>query len=82
MVEIVILSDSQSRVMVFVADFIERNGWPPTTREIADALGYSSPASAHAHLERLRNLGYLEGSGRRLRLGWRAKGQDAGVSGG
>ena len=73
------LSEPQARVMVFISDFIDENGWSPTIREIADGLGYGSTSTVHAHIQRLILLGYLEGSGRKLRLGWRAKGQDAGV---
>ena len=68
------LSDSQSRVMVFIADFIDENGYTPTIREITDGLGYGSTSTVHAHIQRLIALGYLEGSGRRMKLGWRARG--------
>jgi len=74
-----VIGEAQARIMVFISEFIEENGWSPTIREIQAALGYASPSTVYTHLERLRLLGYLEGTGRRLRLGWRAKGQDAGV---
>ena len=70
------LSDTQARVLVFISDFIDKNGWSPTIREITDGLGYGSTSTVHAHIQRLIHQGYLEGSGRTLRLGWRAKGSE------
>jgi len=68
------LSEPQAKIVTFIADFIEEHGWPPTMREIQLALGYGSPSTVHNHIHRLVHLGYLEGSGRRMKLGWRAQG--------
>jgi len=72
------VTETKARIMVFISEFIESNGWSPTIREIAAAMG-TNPSTIHAHLADLRSLGYLEGSGRTLRLGWRAKGSERGV---
>lgn len=69
---------AQRRVYEFVAAFIHEHGYAPTVREIQVGLGYGSTSTVHHHLQAIVLLGYLAGSGRRLRLGWRT-GQDAGV---
>jgi repressor LexA len=61
------MTSIQARVFDFVRDFRDEHGYPPTVREIRDALGYGSTASVQRHLNNLRRLGYLEGTGRRLR---------------
>ena len=35
-------------------------GYPPSVREIGDAVGLTSPSSVHAHLSTLQRLGYLK----------------------
>lgn len=47
------LTSKQNAVLDFLKKSIAKNGFPPTVREICSALGLSSPATAHAHLETL-----------------------------
>ncbi|MFN0028620.1 MAG: transcriptional repressor LexA [Acidimicrobiales bacterium] len=46
-----------------ILDVIERQvaarGYPPSVREIGDAVGLGSPSTVHAHLSTLERLGYL-----------------------
>jgi repressor LexA len=46
-----------------ILDFIERNiderGFPPSVREIGEAVGLTSPSTVHNHLSTLQRLGYL-----------------------
>ncbi|MEZ5266376.1 MAG: transcriptional repressor LexA [Acidimicrobiia bacterium] len=46
-----------------ILDVIERQvaakGYPPSVREIGDAVGLGSPSTVHAHLNTLERLGYL-----------------------
>jgi repressor LexA len=46
-----------------ILDFIERNmrerGYPPSVREIGEAIGLTSPSTVHSHLRTLTRLGYL-----------------------
>ena len=46
-----------------ILDFIERNmrerGYPPSVREIGEAVGLRSSATVHNHLTTLQKLGYL-----------------------
>lgn len=64
------LTDKQRRILEFIASVMEREGRPPTVREIAAAFGYSSPKAADDHLAALERKGYLERSStsRGLRL--------------
>ena len=65
------MSPVQARVYGYVAQYLQDSGYPPTVREIQAHFGYGSPATVQAHLNLLRDKGFLAGSGRRLRLGWR-----------
>ena len=56
------LSDRQLQVLRFVRDHVAAQGRPPTLREIADALGFSSHSSAQACITSLVNKGALERS--------------------
>jgi repressor LexA len=46
-----------------ILDVIERQvaskGYPPSVREIGEAVGLGSPSTVHAHLSTLERLGYL-----------------------
>jgi repressor LexA len=46
-----------------ILDFIERQmrerGYPPSVREIGEAVGLTSPSTVHSHLNTLSRLGYL-----------------------
>lgn len=54
------LTSKQNAVLDFLKKSIAKNGFPPTVREICSALGLSSPATAHAHLETLEKKGYIK----------------------
>lgn len=54
------LSDPQRRIRQFLEDFIQRRGFPPSLREIADAVGLSSTSSVSYHLGRLRKMGLVD----------------------
>lgn len=49
----------QYNVYKVVKEFIEKNGYSPSVREICDILGYSSPATAETHLQKLKDKGYI-----------------------
>jgi len=52
------LTVSQSSVFRKLKRFIEKNGYPPTSRELGDILGMKAP-SVHEHLCRLEDKGYI-----------------------
>ena len=49
----VTLYKRQREILDFVSQFIQKKGFSPTLQEIADALGLSSLATVHEHLEAL-----------------------------
>ena len=53
------LTSKQNMVLDYLKQSIAKNGYPPTVREIGEALGLSSPATIHAHLNTLESKGYI-----------------------
>lgn len=51
--------DAKEKIFRFIIDGIERNGYPPTVREICDGVGLASPASVHRYLRILTDEGLL-----------------------
>jgi repressor LexA len=67
----VTLYKRQRQIVDFLAQYIQRNGYSPTLREIADALGVSSLATVHEHLQALERKHVIrrhEGSARGIEL--------------
>ncbi len=54
------LTQKQSEVLWFVQCFAEAEGYPPTRREIADAMGCKSETAAFQHLRALDKKGWIE----------------------
>jgi repressor LexA len=53
------LTDRQRRILEFIRDWVERYGYPPSVREIAEAVGLVSPSSVAYQLKELEKKGYL-----------------------
>jgi repressor LexA len=53
------LTDRQLEVLRFIARQIEQNGYPPTIREIGEALDIRSTNGVNDHLKALERKGYL-----------------------
>ena len=56
------LTTKQRQVLDFLKSEIRQHGYPPTVREICDAVGLSSTSTVHAHLETLERKGYIRRS--------------------
>ncbi len=54
------LTKRQNEILDFIKSYIVKYGYPPTVREIGAALGVSSPATIHAHLENLEEKGVIK----------------------
>ena len=54
------LTKRQEDALKFIKTYIVSHGYPPTVREIAEALGVNSPATIQAHLDCLANKGYIK----------------------
>ncbi|MBD0348625.1 MAG: transcriptional repressor LexA [Thermoleophilia bacterium] len=53
------LTDRQREIYDFVVQYVEGQGYPPTVREIGEAVGLASPSTVHAHLANLERAGLL-----------------------
>jgi repressor LexA len=53
------LSDTQRRIMAAIRKAIERDGYPPTVREIGAEVGLASPAAVVYQLGELTRKGHL-----------------------
>ncbi|MEN9989991.1 MAG: transcriptional repressor LexA [Actinomycetota bacterium] len=53
------LSARQRQVLDAIRDLRSQNDMPPTLREIAEAVGLKSVASAKYQIDQLKNMGYL-----------------------
>jgi repressor LexA len=53
------LTDRQREIYEFVTRYVDRHGYPPTVREIGEAVSLASPSTVHAHLANLERAGYL-----------------------
>ena len=63
--------DKQNQILSFIEQQIEEKGFPPTVREICEAVGLNSPSTVHGYLKRLEKNGLLtktRGSSRGLKL--------------
>jgi repressor LexA len=53
------LTARQQRIVDFIAETVRDRGYPPTVREIGEAVGLTSSSSVHAQLANLQRLGLL-----------------------
>jgi repressor LexA len=53
------LTGRQQEIWEFLVDYVDRVGYPPTVREIGEAVGLASPSTVHAHLANLERAGLL-----------------------
>ena len=53
------LTSRQKDVLDFVKSYIVSHGYPPTVREIGQALNISSPATIHSHLKKKKKKGII-----------------------
>jgi repressor LexA len=54
-----LLTDRQREIYEYVAAYLREHGYPPTVREIGEAVGLASPSTVHAHLANLERAGYV-----------------------
>lgn len=61
------LGPRQTRILTFITGFTRLHGYPPSVREIGEAIGLTSTSSVHWHLRALESKGYLRRAGQRSR---------------
>jgi repressor LexA len=54
------LTERQQQVLDYIKTAVETRGYPPSVREIGDAVGLSSPSSVHAQLNSLVEAGMIK----------------------
>lgn len=53
------LTRRQREILIFVQRYADAHGYPPSVREIGQALGLTSSSTVHSHLSALEKKGYL-----------------------
>jgi len=53
------LTARQQEIWQFLVEYVDAHGYPPTVREIGEAVGLASPSTVHAHLANLERAGLL-----------------------
>lgn len=51
--------DSQAKILAFIKSEVQSRGYPPSVREICEAVGLKSTSTVHGHLTRLEKKGLL-----------------------
>jgi repressor LexA len=53
------VTERQRAILDYLRAFVDEHGYPPTVREIGEAVGIRSPSTVHAHLAQLERAGLL-----------------------
>ena len=54
------LTARQQEIWQFLVEYTDGHSYPPTVREIGEAVGLASPSTVHAHLANLERAGMLK----------------------
>ncbi len=55
-----VLTGKRREILEFIAAQLRERGYPPSVREIGEAVGLASTSTVHAHLKTLQKQGYLK----------------------
>ena len=64
-------ANMQQKIYDYIVSCIRQQGYPPSVREIGEAVGLRSPSTVHFHLKHLEDAGLIEkgaGKGRAITL--------------
>ena len=53
------LTKMQQKIYDYIVQAIQDQGYPPSVREIGEAVGLKSPSTVHFHLKHLEELGVI-----------------------
>jgi repressor LexA len=53
------ITPRQREILDYIESQMQVRGYPPSVREIGEAVGLTSPSTVHSHLNTLERLGYL-----------------------
>jgi repressor LexA len=54
-----VLTQRQRDILDVIEEHLRERGYPPSVREIGEAVGLTSPSTVHSHLLSLQKMGYL-----------------------
>ena len=54
------LSESQEKILNFIKESMQIKGYPPSVREVCNALGFKSTATVYEHFKTLEKKGYIK----------------------
>lgn len=75
------LTTRQREILDTIISHVQERGYPPSVREIGEAIGLRSPATVKSHLDNLRDAGYLKrdlAKPRAIRVNYDGAGSGAG----
>ena len=61
------MTKMQQKIYDYIAQTLAQQGYPPSVREIGDAVGLKSPSTVHFHLKHMKEMGVINKSGRKGR---------------
>ena len=53
------LTERQRQILLVIEQAMQDRGYPPSVREICEAVGLNSPATVHTHLKTLQEMGFI-----------------------
>jgi len=54
------ISDRQKQIYQYIKRTVQEKGYPPSVREIGNAVGLQSSSTVHGHLAKLQDKGYIK----------------------
>lgn len=54
------LSEPQEKILEYIKESMKEKGYPPSVREVCNALGFSSTATVYEHFKSLERKGYIK----------------------
>lgn len=55
-----LLTSRQKQIINYIKETLRSKGYPPSVREIGEAVGLSSSSTVHTHLSKLEELGFIK----------------------
>ena len=55
-----LLNNRQKQILSYIKDFLRSKGYPPSVREIGEAVGLSSSSTVHGYLNKLEATGFIK----------------------
>lgn len=55
-----LINNRQKQILKHIKDTLRSKGYPPSVREIGEAVGLSSSSTVHGHLAKLEEMGFIK----------------------